>query len=260
MTIIGLQFALAINRFIVPTIAKGEARMKFLPLCILVLATAFAAPGVAQESDDSQDADYQAYSSQPQQSNFPLIGITRKADFLLVSVAFSSDTREGVTRESEIHKMLLAAIDRAKASGLELATNASILAPLTKSNYKAVPMGSAGRVDTSKVDILVKVALTGTAEEATKRIDDFVKNLPRNGRGSIANTYFKTHTLAVRNPGQYRSAIVKAIAEDVRRNAEMFGPDYRASVAGIDKSVAWMQVNSTDVFLYMPYSYRIFAK
>lgn len=238
--------------------------MKFLPSCILTMAAAgalaFAAPGAAQDSDDQQGADYQAYSAQPQQSNVPLIGITRKADFMLVSVSFMSDTREAVARGSEVNTMLLAAIDRAKARGLELATNASILSPLTKDNYRSVPMGSAGRVDTSKVDMLVKVPLTGTAEEANKRVDNFIKDLPRNGRGSIARTYYKTHTLAVRNPGQYRQAIIKAVAEDVRSNAEMFGPDYRGSISGIDKSVAWMQVNSTDVFLYMPYSYRIFAK
>jgi hypothetical protein len=234
--------------------------MKFLPLCILAMGLAFSAPGAAQDSDDQQGGDYQAYSAQPQQSNIPLIGITRKADFLLVSVNFASDTREATARESEIHKMMLAAIDRAKASGLELATNASILSLLTKENYRSLPMGTAGRVDTSKVDILVKVPLTGTAEVAIKRVDDFIKDLPRNGRGSVAKTYYKTHTLAVRNPGQYRPAIIKAVAEDVRSNAEMFGPDYRGSIAGIDKSVAWMQVNNTDVFLYMPYSYRIFAK
>ena len=233
--------------------------MKSVFFYLSALAVCAISPALAQ---DSEPSDYLAsptanYSGRPDQA-LPVIGLKRKADFVLVQISFSSDSRDATTRIQEIHKMLLAAIDRSKAAGLELATGSPVLVPLTNANYQSVSLGYGGREDTSKADIFAKLPLTGTAEEAGKRVAAFVKDLPRNGRGSIAN--FTTNTLVVRNPQQYRPAIVKAIAEDVRRNAEIFGPDYRGSIDGLDKPVSWIQLNSTELFLYVPYSYRIMAK
>lgn len=233
--------------------------MKHPVLKVAALIAALSMPAMAQIEDD---ADYLGGASPayggPSQNVRPIIGITRKADFLTVMVSFTSDSRDANTRKQEIHTMLLTALDRAKSSGLELATGTPVLLPLTKENYQSVALTWAGREDTSKADIMIKVPLAGTAGEASKRISEFAQNLPRNGRGIISNSY--GYTLAIRNPNQYRADIVKAIADDVRRNAEIFGPDYRASIEGLDKPVAWAQVNSTDMFLYLPYSYRIVAK
>jgi hypothetical protein len=226
------------------------------------LAIICATPAIAQDIDDSQPADYlaggsPAYAGQPQNVR-PLVGITRKADFITVMLSFTSDTRDAETRKQEIHSMLLSALDRAKASGFELATGAPVLLSLTKENYQSVTLVWAGREDTSKADVMIKVPLSGTSAEASKKIDAFVRELPRKGRGMITNSL--GYSLAIRNPNQYRTEIVRAIADDARHNAEIFGPDYRASVEGLDKPVAWAQVNSTDLFLYLPYSYRVLAK
>lgn len=233
--------------------------MKSVFFYLSLLAVSVSSASLAQ---DSEPSDYLAsptanYSGRPDQA-VPIIGLKRKADFVLVQISFSSDSRDATTRVQEIHTMLLAAIERAKAAGLELATGSPVLVPLTKANYVSVPLGYGGREDTSKADIFVKLPLTDTAKEAGKSVAAFVKDLPRNGRGTIAN--YSTNTLVVRNPQQYRATIVKAIAEDVRRNAETFGPDYRGSIDGLDKPVSWIQLNSTELFLYVPYSYRIMAK
>jgi hypothetical protein len=116
----------------------------------------------------------------------------------------------------------------------------------------------AGREDTSKVDILLKVPLTRTVAEVDKLVDAFIRSLPQSGRGTIVKSL--SRQVAIRNPEQYRGAIVALIAEDVRRNAQAFGPDYRGAIDGLDKPVLWVQSNDTDVFLYLPYSYRIIAR
>lgn len=218
-------------------------------------------PVQAQDSDAYADADYLAGAetwNYNQNQGRPVIGLTHKADFIVVTVSFISDTRDAMTRTQEINSMLSAALDRARAAGLELGFSTPVLRPVTKANYMTIPTQWAGREDTSKVDILVKVPMAKTVAEVDAKVDAFVKALPRSGRGTIIKNTGRQ--LALRNPEQYRGAIVSAIAEDVRRNAEAFGPDYRGAIDGLDKPVQWVQTNETDVFLYLPYSYRIVAK
>jgi hypothetical protein len=220
-----------------------------------------AAPTQAQDSGTSDGGDYLAGAdarNSSQVPNRPVIGLKRKADFIVVLVSFSSDSRDALVRTKEVHSMLAAALDSANGAGLELNSGAPTLMPVTKANYASLPMQWAGRVDTSKVDVFVKVPLSGTTADADKRIDTFIKALPRNGRGMIVKNLGRQ--LAIRNPEQYHSAIVAMVADDVRRNAAAFGPDYRGSIDGLDKPVLWIQSNDTDVFLYLPYSYRIIAK
>ena len=227
----------------------------------LLMMAAAVSSGQAQHVDVAGGGDYLAgpYSRDSSHSqNPPVIGLRRKADFIVVPVSFSSDSRDAQIRKREIQKMLAAALERVNGAGLELVTGFPKLSPVTKANYESLPLQWAGREDTGKVDVFVKAPLSDKMAEAEKRIDEFLKPLPRNGRGTIVKK--DGRQLAVRNPEQYRGAIVALIAEDARRNTEVFGPDYRASVDGVDKPVLWAQTNETDVFLYLPYSYRIFAK
>lgn len=226
-----------------------------LHLSVLVLCWS-PAPSFAQAEDDSFTADYTAGASQ-QRGTPPVIGLRRRADYLVMQLSFSSDSRDFLVRRQEIHAMLLGALDKARAAGFELATGSPVLAPVTRENYQNIPFQWAGREDTSKADVLIKVPLTGSADDAEKRVDTFVSGLERKGRGTILKS--GTRLLAVRSPEQYRAPIVRQIAESARAHAEAFGPDYRAIVDGIDKPVQWSQVSDSEVFLYLPYSFRITA-
>lgn len=192
------------------------------------------------------------------QENRPVIGLRRQADSAVRTLSFSSDSRDEATRKKEIHTMLAAAIDKAAASGVELVVGNFELTPVTKTNYQELPLNWAGRVDTSKVDVMVKVKLAGSSVSAGQRIDAFVKGLSRTGRGAIDQGGGLTLTIV--NPDQYRDAIVKMVAEDARSRAAFFGPDYAVQITGIDGQVFWSQVSGTDVFLYIPYRYQIVPK
>ena len=154
--------------------------------------------------------------------------------------------------------MLAAAIDKAAAAGVDLVVGNFELTPVTKGNYQELPLYGTGRVDTSKVDVLVKVKLAGSTVSASDRIDAFAKSLSRNGRGAIDQGGGLTLTIV--NPDQYRDSIVKMVAEDARSRAAFFGPDYAVQVTGIDGQVFWSQVSGTDVFLYIPYRYLVVPK
>ncbi|TRW15179.1 SIMPL domain-containing protein [Glacieibacterium frigidum] len=188
----------------------------------------------------------------------PVVGLRRQADSAVVQVSFSSDARDAEVRKREIHAMLAAALDRAAGAGVELVTGGFDLTPVTKTGYQSLPLFSAGRVDTSQATLLVKVRLAGSTAAAGQRIDAFVKAIPRTGRGAVDRT--GSLTLTIVDPDQYRDAIAKAVADDARRHAALFGSDYAVQVTGIDGQVVWSQVSPTEVFLHLPYRYTIVPK
>lgn len=236
--------------------------MKALPFVAACACLAGAAPLFAQANNAGDLGEVVVTAQRVSQPYFksdrPVIGLRRQADSAVQMVAISSDTRDEETRKREIHAALLAAIDRAGAAGVELVTGNFELRPVTRENYRNLPFTGAGRVDTSKVDLMVKTRLAGATEPAKQRIDAFVRAVPKNGRAVIDQ--IGGLSLTVVNPDQYRDAIVKLVADDARRNAGLFGPDYAVNVSGIDGQVAWSQVSGTEVFLYVPYRYSIVTK
>jgi hypothetical protein len=192
------------------------------------------------------------------QQDRPVVGLRRRADAAVMWFSVTSDTREEPTRRQEIHTVLLGAIDRAAASGFEIVSGNGQLQPVTRENYKSLPIEWAGRVDTGKVNVMVRAKLTGSAEEVQGRLSAFVRSLSKTGRATVETG--GAITLTVINPDQYRDQIVSLVAQDAKHNAALFGPEFTFSLTGIDGQVAWSQVSSTDVFLFIPYRYSIVPK
>ena len=192
------------------------------------------------------------------QQDRPVVGLRRQADAVVLQLSIASDSRDPETRKREIHAILLAALDRAAAAGLDLVTGGFELTPVTKASYQDLPLVSAGRVDTSQATLMVKVKLAGSITAAEQRLDAFIKSVPRTGRGTIDKAGGLSLTIV--NPDQYRDAIVQLVADNARHHAAMFGPDYAVQVSGVDGQVSWSQVSGTGVFLYLPYRYTIVPK
>ena len=172
-----------------------------------------------------------------------------------MSVIITSDTREAEVRKREIHTALLAAMDKAATSGFEIVSGSFRVEAVTRQTYESLPLQPAGRVDTSQVRVLVKTRLEGTAAETEARLRRFIGSLRGSGRATVE--YGGGWTLTVANPDQYRDAIIRLVAEDAKHSAELFGPDFTINITGIDGQVAWSQISSTEVFLYIPYRYTI---
>jgi hypothetical protein len=185
----------------------------------------------------------------------PVVGLRRRADSAVMRVTLSSDSRDEADRKREIHTMLAAALQRAPAAGIEVVIGSFSLLPVTQANYQDLPMVSAGRIDTSQVEVMVKVRLTGTATAAGRQLDAFIAAIPRTGRGVMEAS--GQVTLTIVDPDQYRDQIVRLVAENARKYSEMFGADYAVQVTGIDRQIVWSQVSPTEVFLYVPYSYTV---
>jgi hypothetical protein len=187
--------------------------------------------------------------------NRPVVGLRRRADSAVMRLTISSDSRDEFDRTREIQTMLAAAMERSGPAGVELVTGAFELVPVTAANYKSLPLLPAGRIDTSRVDLMIKVRLTGTAADAQKRLSDFANAIPKTGRAVVEPV--GGFTLTIVDPDQYRDQIVQLVADSARKYSQMFGADYGVQVTGIDGQVAWSQVSPTEVFLYIPYSYTV---
>jgi hypothetical protein len=192
------------------------------------------------------------------QENRPVVGLRRQGDSVVLQISVSSDSRDAEVRKKEIHAVLSGALDRAAASGIEIVTGNYELFPVTKASYQQLPLEYGNRADTNKVLVMLKVKLTSTIAAANLQLIKFVKDIPRSGRGVVDIT--GGLTLTIINPDQYRDQIIKLVADNARKHAAAFGPDYAVQVSGADQQIAWSQVSDTDVFLYVPYRFTIVPK
>lgn len=220
---------------------------------LALIASVAADPAFAQEEiivtgSRRQQDDYD--------DSVPLIGLRRTADFAVRPVRIVGDTRDADKRREEIFAMVKNAIETAQRQGLELSTGEVILIPLTLANYRDLDLKRDNRPDTEAVFFYVKSALRGTdAKAALDRIERYMKGVATVGRAELLAT--GDLTLSVVEPDQYRQQIVDLVAADARATAEKLGPDYGVEASGLDKRVQWSRDGLTNVFLYVPYGYRV---
>jgi hypothetical protein len=188
----------------------------------------------------------------------PLVGLRRSADAAVMAFTITSDSRDNAVRKQEIQAVVAAAIGKAKAAGFELVIGNFQLEPLTDQNRNDLNYEYGGRIDTSRVTIMAKTRLDGSADAARKRLETFINSIKGTGRATVESG--GTIQLTVVNPDQYRDQVLKLVADDAHRNAALFGPEFTFNIAGTDQPVVWTQVSSTEVFLFVPYHYTINPK
>ncbi|MEZ5693719.1 MAG: hypothetical protein R3D99_07740 [Altererythrobacter sp.] len=188
------------------------------------------------------------------------IGLTRKADFFVKPIYVSSDSRDAETRKEELLAMLRATIERAESDGLRLVAGNYKLTPVTLARVDELDITAGRRPDTSRVLVYVRIPVGSgpdSVKDADERIERFVKSIPVTGRSYIETG---STALAINNPQQYRGAVVKAIADESKRYAAMFGNDYGIEIRGLDSELYFKQASETEVFLYIQHSFVIKPK
>jgi hypothetical protein len=188
----------------------------------------------------------------------PVVALKRTADYAVLAVRVSGDTRDAAVRRSDLKATIRNMIAAGTKQGFELAMGEYVIEPLTLANYETIPLNGDGRPDTDRADFLVKLRLTPgmTLKAAHERIQAFMKAVPKAGRSEIFGTGTEP-TLSVINPDQYRGQIIEMIAADAAVAAGKFGADSGVDVAGLDRPVEWARADGTNVFLFLPASYVI---
>jgi hypothetical protein len=188
------------------------------------------------------------------------IGLTRKADNFVKPIFINSDSRDPDVRRAEVTAMLEETMRLAARQGIVLVAGNYKLAVLTPETLKELSYVTGSRPDTTRVKIYARLPVGGAfagVEEVDKAIATFVKTVPVSGR-----SYIETGStdLAINNPQSYRGAVVKAIADEAKRYAAMFGPDYGIEIRGLDSELYFKQASETEVFLYISHSFVIRPK
>ena len=254
-----------------------------------------AAPSIAQDNDYGQGNEVVVTGSRISRNSLssgpigigglvppspPVIGFKRQADSAVRNIEIVSDSREPAMRLREVQAMLLDAIDRAKTAGFSLVTGRMELVEVTRANWqdqfpelagKAKPdddededfgddeddnqQGYQDDGGTTVIRLKVKTKLDGSINNAQQKITGFIKSVPATGRslmvpkGGLA--------LTIINPDQYRDEIYKRISTGAKHAVSFYGSEYSVEVTGLDRFVDWQQVSNTEVFLYIPYSFKI---
>ncbi|QIG80545.1 TonB-dependent receptor [Sphingosinithalassobacter tenebrarum] len=182
----------------------------------------------------------------------PVVRMKRTADFAILEVVVTGDTRDATRRQEEIYGMVRKAIDLAPRYGVELATGELIVEPLTPENYRDLGLEEGDREDTDEARFYVKARLEpGMASaDALGRITRFVEAVPPVGRAQMEAD--GDLALSVVDPDQYRGQIVALIAEDAGATAAAFGPGYGVRVSQLEQPVRWVRASLTEVYLYLP--------
>jgi len=188
------------------------------------------------------------------------IGLTRTADNFLKPIYINSDSRDPATRRSEVTAMLEETIRLAAKDGIALVAGDFKLVPLTDETLKDLSYGTGTRPDTTRVKIYARLPVGGKfarVDEVDEAIAAFVKTVPLSGR-----SYIETGgtDLAINNPQSYRGAVVKAIADEAKRYAAMFGSDYGIEIRGLDSELFFKQASGTEVFLFIEHNFVISPK
>lgn len=185
------------------------------------------------------------------------IGVTRTADYFVTPLFVSSDSRNSSERVEEVFAMLSATLTEANANGITLVAGRYTLEPVTQGNMRDLPLVGGNRPDTSRVQIYARIPLSGddnSVSDTAARIEAFKKSIPATGRSFID---VGTTGLAIDNPEQYRSDVVRYIAREATSYAGMFGDDYGVTINGLDGKLYWQQSSETEIFLYIEHSFSI---
>jgi hypothetical protein len=234
----------------------------------LLLAVALPSPAIAQDLNAGEvvvtgsrarqtyidPRTNRAVETGEDASGLPSVGLRRRADFALLPVMISGDTRERDPRREEILTMVRSALALAQRSGIELAVGDFFVVPLTNDNYRTLSFIGDGRPDSERVMFFIKTRLGASAEEANAaitRLEQFVRSVPSAGRAEMRAA--GPLTLSIVAPDQYRNSLLDQIATEARAIAARFGPDQRIEARGLDRPVEWRRAGITEVFLYIPH-------
>ncbi|OZA31622.1 MAG: hypothetical protein B7X92_13940 [Novosphingobium sp. 17-62-9] len=230
-------------------------------------------------------------TSLPYLDRRPATGLRRAADGVVRRIEIGSDSRSEDMRRSEVQAMLLAALDRASRDGLSLVTGELEVKEVTRENWRTLFPALAGPstasddedededYDDSDYDdddddgngkvqpgfeddgstatarLMIKAKLTGTIDDAQRKVSKFVRAVPATGRSEIRQ--LGTMALTIVNPEQYREELNARIARAALQAASPYGAGYGVAVTGLDRAIAWAQVSNTEVFLYIPYAFTV---
>ena len=198
--------------------------------------------------------------SRIQARHIPATSIKRHADFLLLKVGVSNDSRDYQTRRNEIYATLRAMRDAAardKSIELSVIRDDNVVLPL-KLDDATLDFSSSTGPGTLDTTINIKIPIdpgTTNGAELVEKLRAFVSGIKPVGRTDVSDD--EETQVSVVNVAQYRAPVIQLFADDVKRITTALGGDYRVVARGLDQPIQWVRDGTLDVVIFVPYEYDV---
>ncbi|MBV1908481.1 MAG: hypothetical protein KUG78_04115 [Kangiellaceae bacterium] len=184
----------------------------------------------------------------------PAVTVKRQADFLVQNVRLINDSRSPELRKEEIIGTIDNLLKSSKRmKGIELSYGEGFLMPVNLNDDSLQLIEDRRRIDTSHVDIFVKVALDDKKSAKTQ-----IASL----RKFIAKTKLVSRTeievlgdigLSIVHPEQDRYEILKKIVAENNKIKNIVGGNCETTVNGLEGRVQWDRSDITTLTMYIGY-------
>jgi hypothetical protein len=232
--------------------------MKSLPIA-LALAAAVAASVSAQARQSGLEEVVVTASRLTEYDpvKTPFVTLNKRADNLITVVRVVCDTRDLSQRKQELKTTLRNMIKAAPGAGVELGLEGEEVIGRFDDTMLDAVIRPDGRPDTSVAVLVVKtrVTPTDTFDAATGRIEAFAEKTAKAGRTEILPT--QDWDLTLIGPQRYRGEVLALVADDARKVAGTFGPDYAVAADGLQLPLSWYQSGPLELALYVPYKLTV---
>ncbi|MFT3727514.1 MAG: hypothetical protein QM759_06815 [Terricaulis sp.] len=229
-------------------------------LVLSIVAMAIVAPAFAQDAEEivvtaSRRVGGYNDRSDDVQIALPHVVMKHRADSVIVDLVVRSDTRDRSDRLNEIRQALTGLQGRASAANVSLALvddEQGIVLPFTMAAAEELIVADS-RPDTSMLTIHLKtpVSASDTLGSIHQRIDRFVTQSPKPGRVEMSTGDTQ---LVLSDPEQYRTPLLRALAQDSQSVTSAMGAGYGLAVTGLERRVAWQRTGDLELTLFLPYA------
>jgi hypothetical protein len=188
----------------------------------------------------------------------PAVTIPKTADFLVQNIRLVNDSRAPDLRKQEIVQSIEGLMKQAgRSRNIELSYGQGFLLPIDLSDEALELIDDNDRIDTSYVDIYVKVKFDSKsdAKEQIGALKRFIEGASKVGRTELDT--LGDIGLSIVNPERYRYEIIGAISEETRKLTEAVGQSCKVSISGLEGRVQWERTSVSELTLYIPYQVEV---
>ena len=185
----------------------------------------------------------------------PPVRIQARADYVAVPITVLSDAKEAAKASDDVERALKALSDRVKQHpGLELRTGVVSLAPYEGAAGKFSSSGSYGG-SSARLHVLTPLR-DDSVFGATRRIHQALAGVRLDG----ARLSFGSAVLGVDDPEKHRAQLLALVAKSVADTRRALGVSGAAQLEGLEAPVGVMQLNESDVVIWLGYRLRVDVK
>lgn len=181
------------------------------------------------------------------------VSIVRPADFVAVPISIVSDQKEQSLRFDDIRTAKRLIKEKANTGQRIIVKEGSLslsASPGARSGHASVASGDA--MPTAVLTLMV--ALDPQAPDVFAAAGEITRFMAGVKVGEKARCNLGQVQLAVADPEQYRTDLLKRITQDIRRAKELMGREGSLAVTGLESPVLVRQTDESNVELFLNYA------